>query len=667
MLLTNMRPPIILAQPGLKRLLPWFTHQTINAKSMTRENITLPIDMTDLYVAQLTDTCVIAATALLRSESTAISFVEPDFLTHPNNGPGGLSGTSASSGARQAPSLIQTFPNDQFFPNQWWLVNTGQYGGTPGVDINLQGYWGPFDNMPVAILDTGMDLGHPDFFQIMPGPNFVSGGLPEDDSPLSSGTADAGIIAAQGNDSIGVAGVSWILFARPVKVLSGNGLSSVSLITQGIDWARQNGIPLVCLNAHFLSNSSILAQAFKNAHAAGVLTAVGSGTENANILTWPAAFVNFTEGVGAFMQNNARWTDASDPWCSSGSGLGSPWGAHVAIAGPGSNEIVTTASRFFSFDGYYDGAFGQCGYSGGTASAAAAIVGVAALVRAASPNLSGEDITEVLNRTAVDIGAPGRDDVFGNGRVNSAAAVGLVCCSHTVERGSSSNSSNTGIVGSPFGATLHDVPGLADGTYLVEMYDVRSNIQFANSFVAIPVAWGRKANSIGWRPLCSGCVRAHLEEPVGWVEVLPGSVTRTGLTLRTYAFKVYTVQGPVWYPSDPNLPMTMAYTAVGFANPTGASGSQANLSLRITAYPNPASRGGDFEFTLPKTATVSLQVFSVDGRLVGEVTRGTYAAGVHRVRWSGLRLDQHPLPTGVYFYRLTANRNELKGKLVVVK
>jgi hypothetical protein len=651
----------------MARLLPWFNHSSLNARSISGESVALPNDMTDVYTAQLTDTAVTAAVAVLRS-NPSIAFAEPDYIAHSNGGARTDStGLSASPGALQqmlAPSFI---PSDPLFPRQWWLRNFGQLAGIPGADINVRDHWPGGGSAPgdqIGLLDTGIDFTHPDFFQIGPGVNFVSAGSPIDDDPLSHGTADAGIAAAEGANGIGVAGVNWFQAPVPVKIASSSGVSSASLISQGIDWSRQNGIPIIALNAHLLSRSDALAQTLKNAHAAGVLTAVGSGTEDSNILTWPAAYTSFTEGVAAFTQSNTRWSDASDPLCPGASGLGSDWGAQVAIAGPGS-DIVTT-----KVGGYYSGV--GCGdfYVGGTAAAAAAVAGVAGLVRASAPSLSGEDIAEVLNRTATDIGTPGRDDLFGNGRVNADAAFSLVAgsVSSVVERGTTSNTHSIGIVGTPT-ITFHNVPGITVSNPLeTQMYEVRADITFSHPFVS-PTVWGRKANSFGWRAYSDGSTRFEYEEPVGWAEVVPGSVTPNGCTLRTFTYKVYNLGAPIpgWFPLDPNQPTTLAYTAVGLANPTGVAGSEVPLVLRIKALPNPVQANGEFEFSLPHASKVLLQVFRVDGSLAREVTRGEYAAGVHRATWATAGKSGKPLPSGVYLYRLKTQQGEVKGKVMVLR
>jgi hypothetical protein len=74
------------------------------------------------------------------------------------------------------PNGIHLFPfasNDTYFPNQWGLKNTGQSGGTAGMDINIEGAWAitiGSSSRKIAIIDTGVDLGHPDLVNnLLPG------------------------------------------------------------------------------------------------------------------------------------------------------------------------------------------------------------------------------------------------------------------------------------------------------------------------------------------------------------------------------------------------------------------------------------------------------------------------------------------------------------------
>jgi len=109
------------------------------------------------------------------------------------------------------------FPNDEYFPLQWYLHNTGQDGATPGVDINAPEAWEITTgdpNVVIAVIDCGVDSSHPDLIDnLVPGYDFFEGDTKSDparqDRHDAHGTACAGTAAAKGNNGIGVAGVAY--------------------------------------------------------------------------------------------------------------------------------------------------------------------------------------------------------------------------------------------------------------------------------------------------------------------------------------------------------------------------------------------------------------------------------------------------------------------------
>src|SRR5207249_8101328 len=235
------------------------------------------------------------------------------------------------------------------------------------------------------------------------------------------------------SNAIGVAGTSWSPTLVSIKVLDSNGIGTESSVIQGTDWARQNGIQILLPDLHFPNKSTNLASAFKNAHASGMLIAAPTGVENSTTPFWPASFLYLTEGIGAIQENGIRWNDAFDAICPDASGLGSNYGQQVDLCAPGGNRIVTTRSRA---TGTYFTVTGACqrADAGGTASAGAAVAGVAALVQSMALSLSGEDLAQVLERTVRDLGPTGRDDEFGVGLVEADAAVGFVNNANVVDR-----------------------------------------------------------------------------------------------------------------------------------------------------------------------------------------------------------------------------------------
>jgi len=118
------------------------------------------------------------------------------------------------------------YPNDEYFPNQWHLHNTGQSGGTPGADINAPEAWEITTgdpNIVIAVIDSGVDSNHPDLVDnLAAGYDFYEDDDHADpslkDSLDAHGTCCAGLVAAEGNNSIGVTGVAYDSKIMPIRL-----------------------------------------------------------------------------------------------------------------------------------------------------------------------------------------------------------------------------------------------------------------------------------------------------------------------------------------------------------------------------------------------------------------------------------------------------------------
>ncbi len=118
-------------------------------------------------------------------------------------------------------------PNDEFFEEQWSLNNTGQTGGTSGVDISALNAWNITtgnngltalgDEIVIAVIDDGFDLEHEDLDFTSKTYNAYIDSEDPDDIPVENhGTHVSGIIGAIGNNETGIAGVMWDAKILPV-------------------------------------------------------------------------------------------------------------------------------------------------------------------------------------------------------------------------------------------------------------------------------------------------------------------------------------------------------------------------------------------------------------------------------------------------------------------
>src|SRR5262245_27197296 len=130
-------------------------------------------------------------------------------------------------------------PNDPLFLLQWYLENVGQAGGTPGIDINVVKVWDDYTGAGVRIGvfdedgETEGPNARPDLIAsydptLQPIVNGqVHSGQPVDNTPGEGGdnhgTAVAGIIAASGNNNLGVVGIAFGARFGTVKMLGAGG------------------------------------------------------------------------------------------------------------------------------------------------------------------------------------------------------------------------------------------------------------------------------------------------------------------------------------------------------------------------------------------------------------------------------------------------------------
>ena len=275
-------------------------------------------------------------------------------------------------------------------------------------------------NVVVAVIDTGVDRDHPDLAGVLvPGATFTSvlssGCTGGDDDDNSHGTHIAGVIGALANNAVGISGVASGVRIMPIKALDCVGTGAISDIAEGIVWATDHGARIVNVSLGTTADSTTLRNAVRYALDRNVLVVAAVGNcgggggrcISPNVPEYPAALPGVL-GVGA---------TASDDTIASFSTRG----PQVAITAPGLRMVSTTprGNTFLSGRGV------TSGYAplSGTSQASAFVAGVAALVWSAEPALTAAQVYARLVSTADDLGDPGRDDVFGAGRVNAFRAV----------------------------------------------------------------------------------------------------------------------------------------------------------------------------------------------------------------------------------------------------
>jgi subtilisin family serine protease len=254
------------------------------------------------------------------------------------------------------------------------------------------------DDLVVAVVDSGVDLDHPDLAaRLVPGFDFVNNDTRPDDD-LGHGTMVAGVVAAQANNGAGGTGVTWRGRIMPIKVLDEDGIGNDYDIAAGIVWAAEHGASVINLSLGGPGASPILQKAIDRAVELNAVVVAAAGNDNSTEPNWPAA-ANGAVAVGATNRSNARARFSN-------------YGSWLDLMAPGVGIYSTAVGGDYSA--------GE-----GTSYSTPIVSGVALLARSADRGASAGTIVERLRRGAKDLGAPGFDSEYGAGLVNALATLQL--------------------------------------------------------------------------------------------------------------------------------------------------------------------------------------------------------------------------------------------------
>jgi major intracellular serine protease len=174
------------------------------------------------------------------------------------------------------------------------------------TDFNIPDYWKQSrgENVKVAVIDTGVDINHEDLKDcILDGKNFIENGDPVD--VLGHGTHVASTIAAQDN-SYGIVGVANKSKIIPIKALDNNGNGNISIISQAIIWAANNGSDFITMSLGSTNSSGELKSAVDYANNKGCIIFCAAGNSGPSVdIMYPARYKN-TIAIGAIDRNLNR-------------------------------------------------------------------------------------------------------------------------------------------------------------------------------------------------------------------------------------------------------------------------------------------------------------------------------------------------------------------------
>ncbi len=182
-----------------------------------------------------------------------------------------------------ASALVDSAPSDTYFADQWGLTA-----------INAQQAWLDLPANPtlvkVAVIDSGVCLTHPDLAgHVLAGWDYVEQDATPQDG-YGHGCGVAGIIAANIDNGIGIAGIAPNARILPLRVLDANGSGTYSNVAQAMVDATDQGAQVINLSLGGASPSSVLESAVAYALARGVTVVAAAGNNGANGALYPAKY-----------------------------------------------------------------------------------------------------------------------------------------------------------------------------------------------------------------------------------------------------------------------------------------------------------------------------------------------------------------------------------------
>ncbi|MGH7480872.1 MAG: S8 family serine peptidase [Longimicrobiales bacterium] len=415
----------------------------------------------------------------------------------------------------------ETLPNDPLYARQAWHY----------AAIDMPAAWNittGSENVLVAVVDDGIRFDHPSVAGNLTndGYDFVSFGTGTVCGVDTAGDGDgydadptvpskfdesacvphqsaghglhvAGTIGAAGNDAYGVTGVAWSVRVRPVRVLGIGGSGGHYDIAQGILYAAglpaddgmggqvqaSEGARIINLSLSSDASSAELQAAVSAAASAGALIVAAAGNDGVSDPRYPASYAEVVSvaAVGPDLELASY----------------SNFGPTVDIAAPGGdlsdgNNTFGVASSTWNFQTSQP----NHDYLNGTSMAAPHVTGVAALLLAADPTLTADELRAHLLDYAVDLGPLGRDDQFGHGLLNARNSLAR------------SRGPERDLYAQLYSATLGNVvqtvsaepdgkylfPGLVDGSY----YVFAGMDQDSDRQIGVPGRqWGAYGNGTG--------------------------------------------------------------------------------------------------------------------------------------------------------------------------
>ncbi len=447
------------------------------------------------------------------------------------------------------------------------------------------------DTISVAIIDEGVQYTHPDLtarFGTLKGYDCFAGDAdPSPDNPSTEqhGTVCAGEACATINNGAGIAGISNSrLYA--VRAMDQSGGTDVN-VSDAIQWAMNHHIRIISMSLGFVGTSDIMSAACQSAWDAGEFLCAASGNDGLEEVSIPAGYPSVV-AVGSIGKSHTRSSFSN-------------YGSYMNLVAPG--EYIYSTIPGSSYQGSW----------AGTSMACPEVAGAAALILSANPSLSNQQVKDILDTTATDLGTTGWDKYYGYGEPNLLLAV---------EKALGAVWADTGMI------TVYNGAG-ATGTLYV------SNITWK-------AAWVKSVSPANFT-VAPGSSKG--------VTIVLGGKVSTGV----YYDTLNIISNDTTH--NPYLVVLRLRVGVGTEENTITSGTKL-----LSMFPNPCSKKAEIRYQVSKKDRVSLKLYDMAGRLVRALADKEVDAGTYTVS-----INTQAFPSGIYFLKFSADKQESVHKLVLLK
>lgn len=317
-------------------------------------------------------------------------------------------------------------PNDSAFASQWQL----QIIEAPEAWDISQGD----TSIIIGIIDTGVDYLHPDLvanlwhnrqeipdngidddnngfiddtigWDFVDAPSLLAGGddRDRDNDPMDEmghGTFVAGVASATTNNQIGVASIGFRCRLMCLRAGNRRGWLEEDDVAAALLYAMDNGARVVNMSFGDVAASPLLGETVRLVHDAGVVLVASAGNDNSNAAHYPSGYAEVI-AVGMSTQNDQREPRSN-------------YGPSVDVLAPGTSFISTELGGTI-------GTWG--GWNSGTSYASPMVSGLVGLILSVNPQITPEQVLNLVRQTADDLYPPGWDSLTVHGRINARRAL----------------------------------------------------------------------------------------------------------------------------------------------------------------------------------------------------------------------------------------------------